>query len=202
MQQRGPQPGSKAHAAEQLKQLARTVRDLLDQTAKLNGRGEHAPAHELLAEIRSHAAELAPLYEGSAERADYQLRLAFKQGSADLHVRRNPHALDYEPDWDPDATGEQPSAAATSPEPPPLSTDAAIGTESGRQLAVGAAPTNPTPNDAAPAAPKARGPLDDLNALRIEFADPSDPIFQRELLSLAARTQGARFPFCWLAWTE
>jgi hypothetical protein len=189
MQQRGPQPGSNAHAAEQRKQLARTVRDLLEQAARLNARGEQDAAHELRAEIRSHAADLASLYEGSAERADYQLRLAFKQGSADLHVRRNPHALDYEPDWDPDATAEQPSAAATPPEPPPLSTDAAIGTESGRQLPVGAAPTNPAPNDASPAAPKARGPLD-LNALRIEFADPSNPVFQRELLSLAAAHKG------------
>ncbi len=190
MQQRGPQPGSNAHATEQRKQLAHTVRDLLDQTAKLNGRGEHAAAHELLAEILSHAAELAPLYEGSAERADYQLRLAFKQGSADLHVRRNPRGLDYEPDWGPDATAAKPSAAATPPEPPPVSTDAAIGTESGGQLAVGAAPTNPTPNDAAPAAPKARGPLDDLNALQVKVADPSDPAFQRELLSLAATHKG------------
>ena len=190
MQQRGPQPGSNAHAAEQAKQLACTVRDLLEQAARLNARGEQDAAHELRAEIRSHAADLASLYEGSAERADYQLRLAFKQGSADLHVRRNPHALDYEPDWDPDATAEQPSAAATPPEPPSLSADAAIGTESGRQLPVGAAPINPAPNDAAPAAPEARGPGDDLNALRIEFADPSNPVFQRELLSLAAAHKG------------
>lgn len=189
MQQRGPQPGSNAHAAEQRKQLAHTVRDLLDQTAKLNGRGEHAAAHELLAEILSHAAELAPLYEGSAERADYQLRLAFKQGSADLHVRRNPRGLDYDPGWDPDATAAKPSAAATPPEPPPLSTDAAIGTESGGQLAVGAAPTNPAPKDTAPAAPTARGPRD-LNGLQVKVADPSDPAFRRELVSLAATHKG------------
>ena len=189
MQQRGPQPGSNAHAAEQAKQLACTVRDLLEQAARLNARGEQDAAHEVRVEIRSHAADLAPLYEGSAERADYQLRLAFKQGSADLHVRRNRYALDYEPDWDPDATAEQPSAAATPPEPPPVSTDAAIGTESGGQLPVGAAPTNPAPKDTAPAAPTARGPRD-LNALQVKVADPSDPAFQRELLSLAATHKG------------
>ena len=117
MQRRGPAAGSAAHAAAHVQALARTVSGLLAQAVKLNGAGNSEAAHELLSEILSHAAALAPAYDGDVDKADYQLRLAFKQGSADLHVPRNTRGLDFYPTWDPDAAAGEKSAPATAAQP-------------------------------------------------------------------------------------
>ena len=86
-------------------QHERETRALLAKAAELNGRGEHGEARALLSDILAHAKHLTHLFDGDREATEHALRLAFKQGSSDLKPRRDPHALDFYPEWDPGAEG-------------------------------------------------------------------------------------------------
>jgi len=86
---------------EQLEQLARKR---LREAALLNGTDKAAEAREILERMLEALEQLAILFDGSSELAEYQLRLAFKQGASDLvGVRAERHAADFDPDWDPGA---------------------------------------------------------------------------------------------------
>lgn len=88
--------------ASSLRGREMAVASLLRQAYELNRDGEIPAARALLSDILAQAKALAPLFNGDEKRADRALRLAFKQGSADiLGVRPNSHSpVDYYPEWE------------------------------------------------------------------------------------------------------
>ena len=95
--------GTSQAAEDDANQRELAMRRLLDKAGTLNGTGQLEEARALLADILAEAANLAPLFDGNADVADHQLRLAFKQGTSDF-VGVRPEgvgALDFYPEWTP-----------------------------------------------------------------------------------------------------
>lgn len=99
-------------AAEAQARHEQATRELLAKAAQLNGRGERAEARALLSDILAQVKNLSHLFEGDRVACEYHLRLAFKQGSSDLKPQHDPHALDFYPEWDPEAWLAEQRAAA------------------------------------------------------------------------------------------
>jgi len=106
----GSQEGGGAGEAQARHEQA--TRELLAKAAQLNGRGERAEARALLSDILAQVKNLSHLFEGDRVACEYHLRLAFKQGSSDLKPQHDPHALDFYPEWDPEAWLAEQRAAA------------------------------------------------------------------------------------------
>lgn len=82
----------------------RSVREMLDRAADLNGAGEREAARMLLSDILAQVAELAPLFGDSPELADAALRECFKRGSSDpLSIAPETDdfwaGIDFYPEW-------------------------------------------------------------------------------------------------------
>lgn len=77
------------------------ARDLLGRARELNQAGDLEAARAVLSELLGMSEDLAPLFEGAAERADAHIRSAFKKGTRDLATAPRAAAIaDYYPEWD------------------------------------------------------------------------------------------------------
>jgi hypothetical protein len=99
-----PKPGTNAaeQHAQSLPVKKKAATDLLSRAAALNDRGQTDQARELLSEILSDSLirGVAPLFGGDLDRAEYQLRLAFKHGTSDfVGAELDPYGIDHYPGW-------------------------------------------------------------------------------------------------------